>query len=887
MYSSQTLVSDGTVQRVDLSIEFLVREDIRVFVDDALLPANGYSWTWVSDTAITLNQPVHNRGVINIRRTTAYDNIKHVFEVGGAVFKDRNVDENFRQVLYWCQDFIEGKSIEDVWNNLNMHGFRITNIGTAIDSYDAVSLGQYQADAMGAWQASRIAQQTNAQSIEKLNTVEGYSTAMRTVMESDDITLDVPFPDGSFIPTVAKRTVGLTSAVTSVNGEIGDVKVKGVIITCTSLGFSTDPTVDNTPMLAALLNTAMAKDVAVYVDGIFYFKSGNLDVNLNKHSIVFYGDNEATSAFLYERASGNKTSYVDDDFANKIATIRNAGTIAFQRVAIKGITSLANPNGAATNTDAVYHGDVFGFVLDSFEHLIVDAEVAGFNYRGISVKCSGSYGRTQNGRVSVLGGEYHHNKGSGLWIRYTDTVEVFGGSFHHNGLLGQMGTGYGITASLAVNRCIVHAGHFYRNFRKGFDTHGCLNVTINGGVFEDNALWHIALMQWGTTAANSLFVSDEYVDIDNCTFTRGATVNSRAWLNTHYTAIVANGFKPLVQDINVDAVLSDGTTFGTTLRSVHIGAGNKFLCNYYGGLILKDKVTSTTQFRFAAQGADVILDGTIRNAKFNAALGASMYIACPVFVTAKSFKLKATMDYTGSNFNYGVYYGALVLLQDEQTLDFQTIGADITVPKAWFISAYSGVNAEFPAFHKIGPSGKCITLNSKLNFAGSPTADVQSYAFFGHIFNNAYPEHYQINNTIIVGGTTLPRLTSKSGCTHTELPWRVGSALGTIAAGTSVFEVITDTTSLYDLELRIYTQVHEIFRVSQYGYTYPTNITSTPSTNFSYASTSEFTDTDGIKKRRYAFRLLKALTVPTYIFGTVRMTGALGSYGIYSINQLI
>ena len=109
MYSSQTLVSDGTVQRVDLSIEYLDKQDIKVFVDDALLPSGGYAWTWVSDTAITLNQPVHNRGVINIRRVTVYDTIKHIFEVGGAVFKDRNVDENFRQVLYWCQDFIEGK----------------------------------------------------------------------------------------------------------------------------------------------------------------------------------------------------------------------------------------------------------------------------------------------------------------------------------------------------------------------------------------------------------------------------------------------------------------------------------------------------------------------------------------------------------------------------------------------------------------------------------------------------------------------------------------------------------------------------------------------------------------------------------------------------------
>ena len=223
MYSSQTLVSDGTVNRVDLSIEYIDKSDIQVFVDDALLPTNGYAWTWASDTAINFNQPVRLGSVINIRRTTAYDNIKHVFEVGGAVFKDRNVDENFRQVLYWCQDFIEGKSIEDVWNNLNMHGFRITSIGTAIDSYDVVSLGQYQADAMGAWVAKRETELLKEAAFDKLTTTQGYSDAMKLVLESADTALNVPFPDGSSIPTVAKRTVGLTSAVTSVNGKIGNV----------------------------------------------------------------------------------------------------------------------------------------------------------------------------------------------------------------------------------------------------------------------------------------------------------------------------------------------------------------------------------------------------------------------------------------------------------------------------------------------------------------------------------------------------------------------------------------------------------------------------------------------------------------------------------------
>ena len=192
MYSSQTLVSDGTVNRVDLSIEYLSKTDIQVYVDDALLPANGYAWTWASDTAINFNQVVRLGSVINIRRSTAYDTIKHIFEVGGAIFKDRNVDENFRQVLYWCQDFIEGKSIKDVWNDFNMHGYRILNLGNAVDPYDAVSLGQYQADTMSAWSAKHQATQAKEAAVLAANSSADSAQKAKTAAESVGLTTPKP-----------------------------------------------------------------------------------------------------------------------------------------------------------------------------------------------------------------------------------------------------------------------------------------------------------------------------------------------------------------------------------------------------------------------------------------------------------------------------------------------------------------------------------------------------------------------------------------------------------------------------------------------------------------------------------------------------------------------
>ena len=51
-YSIQREVSDGTLNRIVLRIEYLNKEDISVFVD--LLPADGteYSWSWDGDDIV-------------------------------------------------------------------------------------------------------------------------------------------------------------------------------------------------------------------------------------------------------------------------------------------------------------------------------------------------------------------------------------------------------------------------------------------------------------------------------------------------------------------------------------------------------------------------------------------------------------------------------------------------------------------------------------------------------------------------------------------------------------------------------------------------------------------------------------------------------------------
>lgn len=53
------------------------------------------------------------------------------------------MDENFKQLLWLAQEYGEGSGLRDVFSNINMHGYKITNTGWATDPDDVVTYGQY------------------------------------------------------------------------------------------------------------------------------------------------------------------------------------------------------------------------------------------------------------------------------------------------------------------------------------------------------------------------------------------------------------------------------------------------------------------------------------------------------------------------------------------------------------------------------------------------------------------------------------------------------------------------------------------------------------------------------------------------------------------------
>lgn len=156
--STQRAVSDGTLVLLDLSINYLDRSEIAVYFDAVLTE----DWAWVGETAkqITFTPAVPNGVEVLVKRTTDISKLRHEFSKGAA-FTAEVLDEDLTQVLHIAQEASEANLSGQFYSDIDMHNYRIRNIGTAVDDTDALTLGQYKADADGAF-ASKTAAAASA-----------------------------------------------------------------------------------------------------------------------------------------------------------------------------------------------------------------------------------------------------------------------------------------------------------------------------------------------------------------------------------------------------------------------------------------------------------------------------------------------------------------------------------------------------------------------------------------------------------------------------------------------------------------------------------------------------------------------------------------------------
>ncbi len=168
--SNMTIVSDGNLEFVSISFNYLDRSEINVYFDS--VPNN--TWAWVGDTnQIKFTPKVPNGVTVLVARSTDASDLRHIFSAGAA-FTAKTLDEDLRQVLHIVQEAKETNLSGDFYSDIDMHGNQINNLGTATLDNQAVSLGQYRADVLGAGVARDEAEGYRDQTLAYRNQAEGF-----------------------------------------------------------------------------------------------------------------------------------------------------------------------------------------------------------------------------------------------------------------------------------------------------------------------------------------------------------------------------------------------------------------------------------------------------------------------------------------------------------------------------------------------------------------------------------------------------------------------------------------------------------------------------------------------------------------------------------------
>lgn len=108
--STQTVVSDGTLESLSLAFPYIDKSDVNVNIDYGEGPETyppGAHWYWIGDQAIGFPEALADGVVVTLVRRTGRERLLHAF-TQGAQFNAPTLDEVLTQFLYIAQEYTEG-----------------------------------------------------------------------------------------------------------------------------------------------------------------------------------------------------------------------------------------------------------------------------------------------------------------------------------------------------------------------------------------------------------------------------------------------------------------------------------------------------------------------------------------------------------------------------------------------------------------------------------------------------------------------------------------------------------------------------------------------------------------------------------------------------------
>lgn len=139
-----------TLYPIDFNMGYLDKSDIYVYSGDDYNVQLTY--TWVNASQIQLSVPFTLGEPFVIRRIVSRNNAVNDYE-DGAILKEKNLDDSFKQALMILEEVADGfPLVHGDWElllplkmngQLNMNGNRIANLGEPVEPTDAATKGYF------------------------------------------------------------------------------------------------------------------------------------------------------------------------------------------------------------------------------------------------------------------------------------------------------------------------------------------------------------------------------------------------------------------------------------------------------------------------------------------------------------------------------------------------------------------------------------------------------------------------------------------------------------------------------------------------------------------------------------------------------------------------